>query len=609
MRHLILLSIAVRILFLETSCAQQHRDASQPRSISATYPIEVAFTDLSFSRPVDLQHSKDGTNRLFVVEQAGRILVFPNNQSTPASSMNVFLDIKSKVKSSGNEEGLLGLAFHPDYKNNGYFFVDYTTPTTIPNSVSETIIARYKVKANAPNEADPASETIFLRIPQPYSNHNGGQIQFGPDGYLYIAMGDGGSGGDPKGNGQNKSALLGKILRINVDTPSGNLNYSIPNDNPFKGNTQQYKEEIWTWGMRNPWRFSYDSVDHRWWCGDVGQNAFEEIDILEGGKNYGWKIMEGFACYSPSTGCDTTGLVKPIVDYGRSLGMSVTGGYVYRGKRVPELVGAYIYADFVTNRFWSLRYDGKKVTENSEILVQNVGGVSSFGVDAENELYICAFNGKIYRFVATSSGKIQLNLNQINFGKVKVGESSGKDLELTNVGNGALQISAITVTTTSGGDFTTNFTQPFTVQPGAKSIVQVTFLPKSSGASSANLNIQSNDPLAPSSVVQMNGEGANQTGIATSSKSSFALHQNFPNPLTISGNASTNISFEIGERSYVEIMILNPLGMLIAKPIASFFERGMYSVQFEPSSLPAGQYFYKMIAGNFSDVKRMFVVR
>ena len=319
--------------------------------------------------------------------------------------------------------------------------------------------------------------------------------------------------------------------------------------------------------------------------------------------------MEGFACYSPSTGCDTTGLVKPIVDYGRSLGMSVTGGYVYRGKRVPELVGAYIYADFVTNRFWSLRYDGKKVTENSEILVQNVGGVSSFGVDAENELYICAFNGKIYRFVATSSGKIQLNLNQINFGKVKVGESSGKDLELTNVGNGALQISAITVTTTSGGDFTTNFTQPFTVQPGAKSIVQVTFLPKSSGASSANLNIQSNDPLAPSSVVQINGEGSNQTGIATSSKSSFALHQNFPNPLTISGNASTNISFEIGERSYVEIMILNPLGMLIAKPIASFFERGLYSVQFEPSSLPTGQYFYKMIAGNFSDVKRMFVVR
>jgi glucose/arabinose dehydrogenase len=359
----------------------------------AQFQIEQAFPNLTFTRPVDLQHAGDGTDRIFVVEQSGVIKVFENG--TTVTSAQTFLDIRVRVNDDGNEEGLLGLAFHPDYENNGYFYVNYTAL-----SPRRTVIARYQVSATSSNKADSMSELILLQYNQPFSNHNGGQLAFGPDGYLYIASGDGGSGGDPQNNGQSLQTLLGKILRIDVNNPTGGRNYGIPNDNPFVGTGN--REEIYAYGLRNPWRMSFDPVTQWLWAGDVGQNSFEEIDIIVKGGNYGWKIMEGNSCFSPPSGCNMAGLVKPIVVYGRSLGVSVTGGYVYRGSKVPELVGAYIYGDFGSGRIWSLRYDGVNPPANTQLMDTNLG-IASFGIDQNNELYICAFDSRIYRFKPTAS--------------------------------------------------------------------------------------------------------------------------------------------------------------------------------------------------------------
>jgi glucose/arabinose dehydrogenase len=299
--------------------------------------------------------------------------------------------------------------FHPDYETNGYFYVNYTAI-----SPRRTVIARYRVSAADPNQAMADSEWVILTFNQPFENHNGGELAFGPDGYLYIATGDGGSGGDPQNNGQSLQTLLGKILRIEVNTATGGRRYAIPSDNPFAGNTAGNREEIFAYGLRNPWRMSFDPVTNWLWAGDVGQNRFEEIDIIEKGKNYGWRIMEGNACFNPSSGCNMTGLVKPIWDYGRTLGASVTGGHVYRGASAPALVGAYIYGDFVSSRIWSLRYDGINPPENTELLDTNIG-IASFGVDQNNELYVCAFDGRIYRFKpTTTSGDDNPNLPSSN---------------------------------------------------------------------------------------------------------------------------------------------------------------------------------------------------
>ena len=342
---------------------------------------------------MDLQNAGDGSNRLFVVEQAGRIFVFDNDPA--ATQAGEFLDIRGRVSDDGNEEGLLGLAFHPDYATNGYFYVNYSATNPRRN-----VIARYQVSAANPDEADAASETVLLTFEQPYSNHNGGQLAFGPDGYLYIATGDGGSGGDPQNNGQNRSTLLGKILRIDVDRSEAGKAYAIPGDNPFAGNSEGYAEEIYAYGLRNPWRFSFDEESGRLWAGDVGQNRFEEVDIIEKGGNYGWRVMEGFSCFNPSSGCDESGLRRPVVVYGRDEGASITGGYVYRGSAVPELAGMYIYADFVTGRIWGLTYGGPNDVQN-QLLLASSENISSFGVDEQGELYICSFGGGIHRFRPT----------------------------------------------------------------------------------------------------------------------------------------------------------------------------------------------------------------
>ncbi|MEX0774010.1 MAG: PQQ-dependent sugar dehydrogenase [Balneolales bacterium] len=367
-----------------------------PPAINGSYQTTEAFPDLSFTRPVDFQHSGDNTNRLFVVEQRGVISVFQNDATT--SDKTVFLDISEQVDDEGNEEGLLGLAFHPDYETNGYFYVNYTA-----GNPDRSVISRFQVSPDGPEQADEASEQEILSFDQPYGNHNGGQVSFGPDGYLYIAVGDGGSGGDPENNGQDRTTLLGNILRIDVDNQEDGNNYAIPQDNPFAGNNEGYREEIYAWGLRNPWRFSFDSGNGRLWTGDVGQNAYEEINIIEKGKNYGWNIMEATHCYEPSSGCDQSGLELPIWEYDRSEGdISVTGGFVYRGPTLAELTGQYIYADYASGRIWGLDYSDLDSPVNTELLEADFQ-ISSFGVDQDNELYICGFDGNIYKLEAVDN--------------------------------------------------------------------------------------------------------------------------------------------------------------------------------------------------------------
>jgi glucose/arabinose dehydrogenase len=360
--------------------------------IFSQYTLQDAFPNLIFSRAVDLQHAGDLTDRLFVVDQLGIIKVIQNDASV--NTIKNFLDITDRVI-YGGERGLLGLAFHPDYESNGYFFVNYTTGTTLKSRIS-----RFSVSTTNSDSADKNSELILLEFDQPYTNHNGGQLAFGNDGYLYIATGDGGSAGDPQNNAQNISVLLGKILRIDVNNSLPPLNYGIPSDNPFIDSLGSVRKEIFAYGLRNPWRFSIDPITNNIWCGDVGQGSWEEIDIIQNGKNYGWKCYEGSAPYN-LTGCN--GIYEfPIWEYSHSVGFSITGGYVYRGPNLPDLYGKYIYADYVMAKVWSLEYDGVNPAINN-LLLTAPGSVTSFGVDQNQELYVLSFNGKIYRFTPTAA--------------------------------------------------------------------------------------------------------------------------------------------------------------------------------------------------------------
>ena len=368
-------------------------------SLNAQYTLQNAFPNLTFSNPIFLTHAGDGTDRIFVVEQAGRIKVFPNSPN--ASVAKEFLNITDRV-SSGGEKGLLGLAFHPDYETNGYFYVNYTNTTS-------TVISRFQVTSN-PDSADKNSEFQILTFNQPYANHNGGWIGFGPnDGYLYIGTGDGGSGGDPENRAQNITVLLGKILRIDVD---GGTPYAIPTTNPFVDSTGNVAKEIYAWGLRNPWRCSFDSTTGWLWAGDVGQGAWEEIDLIENGKNYGWRCYEGNHSYN-LTGCNYPEYIFPVWEYSHSEGFSITGGYVYRGENVPELSGKYIYADYGTKKVWALSYDGINPPSN-QLLLTSTNNPTSFGVDQFNELYIVGFSpGNVYRFTPTvTAGENEITISK-----------------------------------------------------------------------------------------------------------------------------------------------------------------------------------------------------
>ncbi|MDO8751204.1 MAG: PQQ-dependent sugar dehydrogenase [Dehalococcoidia bacterium] len=337
-----------------------------------------------------LTNAGDGTDRLFLVLQPGRILVFPNEENVRAAE--VFLDIQAQVNDSGNEEGLLGLAFDPEYATTGLFYVYYSAANP-----RRSVISRFSVLRSNANRANPSSEQLILEIPQPFPNHNGGNILFGHDGFLYIGLGDGGGAGDPQGNGQNPGTLLGSMLRIDPRSPGPGRSYSIPPDNPFVG-APGFREETYAYGFRNPWRFSFDRQTGRLWAGDVGQNSFEEVDVILPGRNYGWNIMEGSHCYPPRvTACDQRGLELPVAEYALTDGnCAITGGYVYRGARLPSLNGAYVYGDYCSGRIWALLFDGNRVLENV-LVVDSALEISSFGEDQAGEMYILSFDGRIYR--------------------------------------------------------------------------------------------------------------------------------------------------------------------------------------------------------------------
>ena len=343
--------------------------------------VQLQRVATGLTQPLYAVHAGDGSRRLFVVEQSGVVRILRDGRLLPAP----FLDIRRRVI-SGGELGLLSVAFHPRYASNGRFFVNYTS--NLGNL--RTVIAEYRVSAGNPDVAD-STERVLLEIAQPFRNHNGGLNLFGPDGMLYIGMGDGGSGGDRFNNGQRLDTLLGKLLRIDVD---GGEPYRTPADNPFLGRGTA-RGEIWAYGLRNPWRFSFDRGTGRLFLADVGQNAWEEVDLIERGQNYGWNVMEGAHCFNPPTDCNTAGLRLPIAEYGRAMGCSITGGYVYRGSRIRDLVGRYLFGDYCSGRLWTLTEAAPGRWMMTQLLETGLS-ISSFGEDQDGEVYIVDHSGSIH---------------------------------------------------------------------------------------------------------------------------------------------------------------------------------------------------------------------
>jgi glucose/arabinose dehydrogenase len=361
-----------------------------PPAPAGGYGLQTVATGLAF--PLYLTAPPGDGARLFVVEKGGKIRAIKNGALLAAP----FLDLTGQV-STGGEQGLLGLAFDPQYAANGRFYVNYT------DSAGDTVVARYRVSSD-PDRADPSVDRVLLTVDQPYANHNGGHLAFGPDGMLYIGLGDGGSGGDPHGHGQSRADLLGSLLRIDV-RPAGA--YAIPPDNPFVGQPGA-RPELWDYGLRNPWRFSHDRANGDLYIADVGQNRREEVNVAPaasgGGKglNYGWNVMEGTQCFSPASGCHSAGLTPPALDYGHGGGAcSVTGGYVYRGAALPALQGVYFYADYCAGWVKSFRYAAGQATELADWPQLAPGGnITSFGEDAAGELYVLTQQGGVYRVAA-----------------------------------------------------------------------------------------------------------------------------------------------------------------------------------------------------------------
>ena len=349
--------------------------------------VQLAELADGLDDPVYLTHAGDGSGRIFVVEQAGRVRVLRDGVIAPEP----FLDI-SRIVRSGGERGLLSVAFHPGYERNGRFFVNYT------DRDDNTVVARYAVSSD-PAQADPASAVPLIAIGQPYGNHNGGQIEFGPDGYLYIGMGDGGWAGDPRNRAQNPGSLLGKLLRLDVDSAEP---YAIPPDNPFAGSNGA-APEIWALSLRNPWRFSFDRLTGDLYIGDVGQDKWEEIDVQPaangGGENYGWRIMEGAHCFHPATGCARRNLALSAYEYSQSEGCSVTGGYVYRGRALPNLAATYLFADYCAGTIWGITTDADG-TWSRTTLVDTGFAISSFGEDEAGEVYVLDYSaGRVLKLV------------------------------------------------------------------------------------------------------------------------------------------------------------------------------------------------------------------
>jgi glucose/arabinose dehydrogenase len=546
----------------------------------AQYDFEVAFPNLNFSSALDLQNAGDGTNRLFAVERDGRIKVFENQ--TNVNTTKLFLDITDRV-TAGGETGLLGLAFHPDYETNGYFYVNYTAPSSL-----RTVISRFSVSSSNPDSADKDSELILLTYNQPYSNHNGGCVAFGPDGYLYIAAGDGGSGGDPQGNGQSITTLLGKIIRIDVNNSQPPLNYGIPADNPFVDSTNvNIRKEIYAWGLRNTWRFSFDTATGWLWAGDVGQNLWEEVDIIQNGKNYGWRCYEGTHIFDLS-GCNGV-YENPIWEYPHNStgGYSITGGYVYRGQNVPELFGKYIYGDYVSRNVWALEYDGINPTVNTQI-TQAPSSITSFGVDEDQELYLVSFNGKIYKFIPSA---VPVELISFN----------------AAVENDGVRLNWYTASETNNAGFKIERSKD-----GAN-YEEIFFI--GGNGTTTNRNVYSYLDESVSSGVyyyrlkQVNFDGSfeylNVVTVDLGTPDKFLLAQNYPNPF----NPKTVITFQTPAEGQITLKVYDVLGNEVATLLDEHKTAGIYNVELDASKLTSGIYFYKLTAKDFSSTKKMILLK
>lgn len=364
----------------------------QAQEIAAPDPSGVQLVTVAsgFNRPLFLTNAGDGSGRLFVVQQSGRIRIVRDGQMVDPPFLDVSSLISSEALGGGySERGLLGLTFHPDYANNGQFFINYTDRS------GDTVVARYQVSADNPDVADPNSAVTILTQEQPYPNHNGGMLAFGPDGYLYVGLGDGGSGGDPENRAQNLGTWLGKILRIDVNADT----FTVPADNPYAG-ARGALPEIWAYGLRNPWRFSFDRSTGDLYIGDVGQNQWEEIDFQPadstGGENYGWNVYEATHPYNGAPAPDN--MVLPVAEYSHGVGISISGGYVYRGSLLPQLDGVYFYGDYGTGTIWSLYRDANADWQNNVFLSGTGLTISGFGEDEDGELYVVDYAGRILRF-------------------------------------------------------------------------------------------------------------------------------------------------------------------------------------------------------------------
>ena len=388
-RAITLLSTLCLLAYVACDAGGTGGPSPEPPPPDGPVPVTLQEVATGLAFPLYLT-SPPGDSRLFIVEKGGAIRIVKDGSLLPSP----FLDLSSKV-SGGSEQGLLGLAFDPGYATNGRFIVHYTDLN------GNTMVSAYRVSTTNPDQADPATETILLTVEQPFANHNGGQILFGPDGMLYLGLGDGGGGGDPGGRGQSLADLLGDILRVDV---SSGASYTVPPDNPFVGQAGA-RPEVWSYGLRNPWRFNFDAATGDLYIADVGQNVWEEVDVVAAsagagrGANFGWNIMEGRHCYA-SPGCDTTQFTLPVLEYTHSVGCSITGGYVYRGAAVPALQGHYFYADFCSGWVRSFRMqDGHAVEPYQWPTLAPGGSVTSFGLDAAGEMYIVIAEGRVFRIV------------------------------------------------------------------------------------------------------------------------------------------------------------------------------------------------------------------
>ncbi len=552
-----------------------------------SYELVEPFPQIQITQLLGLETPENDNGYLYALSQQGQI--FQIDPNDPDASAEVWLDISGRLV-SGGERGLLGLAFHPDFAENGLFYVNYTASSPLRTVVSEFSVGSDEM-------GDPDSEIILLEFNQPFNNHNGGQISFGPDGFLYIASGDGGSGGDPQGNSQNTQNLLGAMLRIDVDNPDDGLNYGIPSDNPFL-NSDDGADEIFAWGLRNPWRFSFDRAEGDLWTGDVGQNAWEAIHIVENGLNYGWAIIEGSNCYPPGSSCDTEGLEMPVFEYDHSEGdRSITGGYVYRGEANPSLDGMYIYGDYISGRIWALDYDkdSGEVISNTE-LINTPFFISSFGEDANGEIYVLAYNtGRIYRFEAEVETPEIPDSPEITSPMNNETVNPEHQVEWTEVDDADLysvQIALSEDFETIAFEETLESTSVTVLLDEGTYFVQVNAVNEAGAGEFSNIiSYQVESPVSVDPDAELPGE--------------FSITNAYPNPF----NPSSQITFDLPESGHVKIEVFSIDGQHVSTLANQRFSSGSHTITFDATGLSSGIYLVRGVHNDTQDVKRITFVK